>query len=310
MSKKVVVVAGGNSRERAISLKTGNECAKALKKIGYKVLIIDPKKKPLLDIEKRKTKLIFNALHGKDGEDGLAQSIFEYLKIPYTHSGVISSMKAMDKEISKKIFLKYKVLTPPFIIVDKKEKEIEKKNLKLSLIINKINFPVVIKPVSEGSSIGVKICKDFKSLSSSIKHILKDYGRIMLEEFIPGQEIQVAVMRNKAIGAIELRPKRKFYDYKAKYLKSSKTEHIMPAKISNKKYLEVLKIAEKVHKYFKCRGVTRSDFRFNNNKFYLLEINTQPGMTKLSLVPEIAKYKNISFIKLIKDLVLDAGLKK
>ena len=140
--------------------------------------------------------------------------------------------------------------------------------------------------------------------------MLKTYDTLILENFIDGQEIQVAVLNGKALGAIELKPKRKFYDYKAKYLKSAKTDHVMPANISEKKYNEVLKIAERTHKILGCRGVTRSDFKLANNKFYLLEINTQPGMTNLSLVPEIANFKNISFDKLVLKLILDASLNK
>ena len=133
---------------------------------------------------------------------------------------------------------------------------------------------------------------------------------MIIENFIGGQEIQVAVLNGKALGAIELKPKRKFYDYKAKYTKSAKTDHIMPANIPQKKYYEVLKIAQRTHKILGCRGVTRSDFKFNNNKFYLLEINTQPGMTKLSLVPEIAAHKGIKFIQLIEWILKDASKKK
>ena len=140
--------------------------------------------------------------------------------------------------------------------------------------------------------------------------MLKTYNTLILENFIDGQEIQVAVLNGEALGAIELKPKRKFYDYKAKYLKSAKTDHVMPANISEKKYNEVLKIAERTHKILGCRGVTRSDFKFANNKFYLLEINTQPGMTDLSLVPEIANFKNIPFDKLVLKLILDASLNK
>jgi len=139
---------------------------------------------------------------------------------------------------------------------------------------------------------------------------MKSYKRVMIEEFIAGREIQVAIMGNKKLGAIELKPKRKFYDYKAKYEKSSKTKHIMPAGLTKKKYMQILKISEKAHKVINCRGVTRSDFKFFNDKFYMLEINTQPGMTNLSLVPEIAKYKKISFINLVKKIVDDASVNK
>ena len=306
--KKILVVLGGNSKEREVSVKTGRACIGAIKRLGYKVQEFDPKKKSFLNIKKDEPDIIFNALHGEEGEDGFAQIFFEFSKIPYTHSGVISSMNAMNKLISKKIFIKYKIKVPSYVFLDKK-KYIDSK-LRKELKIKKLKFPLVVKPNSEGSSIGVKICKNLFILRENIKSLFKTYDSLIIENFIGGQEIQVAVLNGKALGAIELRPKRKFYDYKAKYLKSAKTNHIMPANISKKKYDEVLKIAEKAHKILGCRGVTRSDFKFLNEKFYLLEINTQPGMTDLSLVPEIANYKNITFDSLVKKLILDASLNK
>ena len=308
VKKKILVVLGGNSREREISLKTGKACIVAIKKLGYKVKIFDPKKKSFFDIKKSNSDIIFNALHGEEGEDGYAQSFFEYSKIPYTHSGVLSSMNAMNKLISKKIFVKHKITTPKYEVINKRDYVF--KNLKRAIKIKKLEYPMVIKPNNEGSSIGVKICKNFISLKKNINILLNTYDTLIIENFIGGQEIQVAVLNGKALGAIELKPKRKFYDYKAKYTKSAKTDHIMPANIPQKKYYEVLKIAQRTHKILGCRGVTRSDFKFNNNKFYLLEINTQPGMTDLSLVPEIASYRKISFKKLIQKLILDASLNK
>ena len=305
--KKILVVLGGISRERDVSLKSGTACASALKDLGYNVNFFDPKKKQFNTINKRNVDIIFNALHGEFGEDGIAQSFFEYLKIPYTHSGVISSMQAMDKVISKKIFKFKKILSPRYFVINN---QVDFKNIKTKIKINKLRLPIVIKPTNEGSSIGVFVCINLKDLENKFKNLRKKYKDIIFEQFIPGQEIQVATMKNKALGAIELRPKRKFYDYKAKYLKSAKTDHIMPANINKKKYLEVLKIAEKTHKALHCKGVTRCDFKFYKNKFYLLEINTQPGMTSLSLVPEIAKYRKISFKKLINDLVLDASINR
>ena len=307
-NKKILVVLGGNSKEREISIKTGKACVKAIKRMGYKVEIFDPKFKSFFNISKSKSDVIFNALHGEEGEDGFAQSFFEYSKIPYTHSGVIASMNAMNKLIAKKIFIKNRIKTPAFFIINKKIFNI----YKIKKIIKKsvLKFPLVVKPNNEGSSIGVKICKNIFSFNKNIKKLFKTYNMLIVENFIAGQEIQVAVLGNKAIGAIELKPARQFYDYKAKYEKAAKTNHIMPANLNKKKYNEVLKIAEKTHKILKCRGVTRSDFKFYRNKFYLLEINTQPGMTDLSLVPEIAEYKKISFDKLIKKLILDASINK
>ena len=306
--KKILVVLGGNSREREISIKTGKACTAAIKRLGYNVTTFDPKKKSFFEIKNSKSNVIFNALHGEEGEDGYAQSFFEYSKIPYTHSGVLSSMNAMNKIVSKKIFKKNKINTPRFEFIKKKNYNFSK--FTKLIRVKKLDFPLVVKPNNEGSSIGVKICKNFKTLKKSIEILFKTYDTLMIENFIGGQEIQVAVLNGKALGAIELKPKRKFYDYKAKYLKSAKTDHIMPANISKKKYNEVLKIAERTHRILDCRGVTRSDFKFIKNKFYLLEINTQPGMTDLSLVPEIANYKKISFDKLVLSLILDASLNK
>ena len=173
----------------------------------------------------------------------------------------------------------------------------------------KINYPVVIKPVSEGSSIGVKICKNILELKRASNYLFKRYTELILEPFIGGQEIQVAVLNNVPIGAIELKPKRKFYDYTAKYSKAAKTEHIMPANLKKSKYREVLKIAKKAHIALGCKGITRSDFKYFNNKFYFLETNTQPGMTSLSLVPEIADY-GISFENLVEKILLNASINR
>ena len=255
-----------------------------------------------------KVDVIFNALHGKDGEDGVSQSYFEYLRIPYTHSGVISSFNAMNKIISKEIFIKNKIKTPNFFVLSKSEFDVNK--IKKNLIKKKITFPVVVKPINEGSSIGVELCKNSKKLTKEMIKLFKKYDSLIVEKFIGGQEIQVAVINNSALGAIELIPKRLFYDYKAKYTKQAKTEHIMPAKLSKNKYKEVLKIAEKAHRVLKCKGVTRSDFKFLNNKFNLLEINTQPGMTSLSLVPEIANYRGITFENLVEKILLDASINR
>jgi D-alanine-D-alanine ligase len=308
--KTILVVQGGVSNEREISLKSGSACIKALKQLKYKIISFDPAKEHLSKIKqyKKKIHLIFNALHGRDGEDGVVQSYFEYFKIPYTHSGIMSSMNSMDKIVSKKIFKKNNLLTANYIPLNSVN---YKKFLKEKLLKNlNLNYPLVVKPSNEGSSIGVEICKSFKQLKKSIIKLIKKYKTLIIENYIPGQEIQVAVINGKALGAIELKPKRKFYDYKAKYSKSALTKHVMPADISINSYNNVLKLAEKAHRILNCRGVTRSDFKFINNKFYLLEINTQPGMTNLSLVPEIAKYAGITFKELIKKIIDDASINR
>ena len=306
--KTILVVCGGTSSERDVSLKSGKACSNAIKNLKHKVLSFDPAKENFTKIIKYKPDLIFNALHGRDGEDGIAQSYFEYFQIPYTHSGILSSMNAMDKIISKKIFKKNKIRTPNYIELNSinyrnvlKEKNIFKSSL---------DYPLVLKPSNEGSSIGVKMCKDLIELRKNVKELIKKHKTLIIENFIGGQEIQVAVVNGKSLGAIELKPKRKFYDFKAKYSKSAQTIHLMPANLPNKKYKEVLVLAKKAHNALKCRGVTRSDFKFKDNKFYLLEINTQPGMTSLSLLPEIAKYSGISFKNLVKNIIDDASINR
>ena len=294
---------GGESGERKISFLTGKACSKALKKKGYKVRALDAKGHFVEKLKKLKPKIVFNALHGKYGEDGFVQSILESLKIPYTHSGILSSSLAMDKELSRILFKKNNIKTPKYFLLHKGYKENFKKKIKEK----KIKFPIVVKPVNEGSSLGVYICKNKKQFDKNYKKLDNEYNKVLIEEYIPGKEIQVAVMGNKALGAIELIPTRKFYDYEAKYSTKAKTKHIMPAPLTKKKYNEVLFVAKKAHKILGCRGVTRSDFRFFKNKFYLLETNTQPGMTKLSLVPEIAHYCGINFEDLVTWMVKDAS---
>ena len=304
MKKKILVLCGGISKERLISLETGKEVEKELKKNKYKVTRCEPDDNLLNKIQLYKPDVIFNALHGQFGEDGYIQTILETQKIPYTHSGVIASSIAMDKEISKKIFIKNNILTPKYMKFNFKKNKI---NI-IKAIEKKLNFPVVIKPINEGSSVHVHICNK-KNIIKKLKK-LSIYNQILIEEFIPGREIQVAIMGNKNLGVIELKPKRKFYDYKAKYNSNAKTEHLIPVKLNKKDLKKIVNITLKAHKVIGCRGITRSDFKFYKGKFYLLEINTQPGMTKLSLVPEIARYKGISFIKLIEWILKDASINR
>ena len=304
MKKKILIISGGISKERLISLDTGLQVANELKKNGYKVKICEPNNNLKKNISQFKPAVIFNALHGQFGEDGYIQTILESFKIPYTHSGVIASSIAMDKEISKKIFISNKISTPKFIIYS-----FNNENLNLIKEIDrKLKFPVVVKPINEGSSVNVYICtkKNIKKILNS----MKSYKRVMIEEFIAGREIQVAIMGNKKLGAIELKPKRKFYDYQAKYNSKAKTLHIIPVDITKKKLEEVMNMALRAHQIIGCKGISRSDFKFNNNKFYILELNTQPGMTKLSLVPEIANYNGIKFIKLLEWIINDSSTKR
>ena len=304
MKKKILILCGGISKERLISLETGKQVANELKKNKYKVLICEPDNTLLKKIKIFKPNIIFNALHGQFGEDGYIQSILETQKIPYTHSGVIASSIAIDKIISKKIFIKNNILTPKYIKFNYQESKINV----IKTIEKKLGFPVVIKPINEGSSVHVHICNK-KNIVKKLSQ-LSAYNEILIEEFIPGREIQVAIMGNKNLGVIELKPKRKFYDYEAKYNINANTEHVIPVNLNKRDLKKITYITSKAHRVIGCRGVTRSDFKFYKEKFYLLEINTQPGMTKLSLVPEIAKYAGMSFIKLIEWILKDASINR
>jgi len=307
MKKKVLILGGGISKERLISLETARAVYKALIKKNYKVIICEPDGNLTNKIKSFKPNIVFNALHGQFGEDGYIQTVLESQKVKYTHSGVLASSIAMDKEISKKIFIKKKILTPKYIKFNfSKSNKIDKKLI--FMIQKKLKFPVVIKPINEGSSVNVYICSKKNFIQNLKKLVL--YKEILIEEFIPGREIQVAILGNRKLGAIEIKPKRKFYDYEAKYNVKAKTKHIIPVEMSKKNLEKVLNIALKAHNSIGCKGVTRSDFKFYKNRFFLLETNTQPGMTKLSLVPEIAAYAGMSFINLIEWILKDASTRR
>ena len=300
MKKKIAVLLGGISAERNVSLKTGKHVSKSLKKQGYQVkeIKVTANKKNLIkSLKKFKPDFIFNALHGTFGEDGQIQKLLDKLKINYSHSNAKTSEIAMDKKKTKNVFKKIGVPYPNDIQVNKIN--FRKKIKQLSF-----QFPLVIKPVSEGSSLGVKICKNLNELK---RYKLKKNINYLIEEYIPGRELTVGIFKNKALDVIELKTKKKFYDYKSKYTKGI-TTYIIPAKIPKNIERKCKKYTEKIHKFLKCKGITRTDFRFDEKKtfgkeLFVLEINTQPGMTPLSLVPMMAKYKGISFDKLIEKII-------
>jgi D-alanine-D-alanine ligase len=303
--EKITVLMGGMSAEREVSLDSGKACAKALNELGFDVTSLDAKDDFIEKLIRNRPDKVFNALHGKFGEDGSIQGLLEHLKIPYTHSGILSSAIAMDKLTSKKIFKDAKINTPEYLVIKNLE---DFKN-------SKIGYPCVIKPNDEGSSVGVYIFNELKkSNEDTIISLLKKYNFLILEKYIPGREIQVAVMGSKALGAIEIIPTRSFYDYEAKYSSSAKTKHIIPVSMNELDYKKILDMALEAHNILGCRGVTRSDFRYNEydkvNNIYILEVNTQPGMTNLSLVPEIANYNGISFNELVKWIINDASINR
>jgi D-alanine-D-alanine ligase len=300
MSKKktVAVLMGGWSGERDVSLTSGKEILNALQNSGYKAIPIDVSRN-MEDILQSLTPppdVAFNALHGKWGEDGRIQAILEILNIPYTHSGLTASCLAMNKHVAKQLFVQAGLKTPSGFVA--KVSDILKEQL--------MPFPYVLKPLQEGSSLGVSIIREVNDVLEW--HKTWDFGDdVLIEEYIPGKEIQVAVMGDRALGAIEIVPKEGFYDYTAKYTEG-KALHVMPAGLHPVSYERALDLALKAHQVLGCSGVSRVDFRYDDTKgvpgeFYVLEVNTQPGMTPLSLVPEIAAHVGISFEQLLEWMV-------
>ena len=302
--KHVAVLKGGWSAEREVSLVSGAACAKALREVGYQVTEIDMKSDIAEVLERVKPDVVFNALHGRFGEDGCVQGLLELMGIPYTHSGVLASSVAMDKPMAKRIFEAAGLRCPKGIIVSREQ----------MMKGDPMKRPYVAKPANEGSSVGVKLV--FEGDNFFFTPDNWELGdSVLVEEYIPGREITVAVLNDKPLGVTEIRPKAGFYDYANKYT-DGKTEHLCPAPLPAEKLEEVKELALTAHRALGCRGLSRSDFRYDDTKgepragdgFYILEINTQPGMTPLSLSPEIAAHAGISFNNLVRMLVEDARL--
>lgn len=296
----VAVLMGGWSAEREVSLVSGRAVMQALGELGYRVTPIDVGRDLAVVLGEVKPDVAFNALHGRWGEDGAVQGLLEVLNIPYTHSGVLASAVAMDKPVAKHLFAGAGIPCAEGVVVTRDS----------FLASEPLPRPFVVKPLNEGSSVGVHIVQPGDNWTGRCDQWPLP-PRVLVERYIPGREIQVAVMDGKALGAIEIRPKQGFYDYAAKYT-AGLAEHLMPAPIAKSAYERVLDFAERAHRELGCRGVTRADFRYDEDAdaFYILEINTQPGMTPLSLVPEIAAHRNISFAALVDWLVSDAGVER
>lgn len=304
---KVAVLMGGWSAEREVSLSSGNACAGALERAGFEVEKIDAARDTVVaTLLKMKPDVVFNALHGKWGEDGCAAALLETLQIPYTHSGVLASSLAMHKEKSKTIFV-----AAGLPVAESKLVAIEEAAAKHPMAL-----PYVVKPVAEGSSVGVHIVT---SASNGPATVILDeraiFGNeVMVERFIPGKELTCAVMGDTALGVIDIVPQVGWYDYKAKYAKGGST-HILPADIPKDVYKRCQQVALAAHRALGCRGVSRSDFRYDDTpggtgELVLLEVNTQPGMTGTSLVPELAAHAGHSFEDLVTWMVNDASLNR
>ncbi len=315
MALTITILSGGFSRERKISLMSGKAVKKALDSLSYNAIEIDVDSNTAEKLKKINPDLAFIALHGPYGEDGCIQGLLEILGIKYTHSGVMASAIAMNKAMSKHIFRSLGIDTPKGYIISRGD--ILKNNIK-------IDYPYVLKPINEGSSIGVHITfshEDYLKLKNMFSVIpVHDAGieeeepvwttrdLMIIEEYIPGIELHTAVLLDEAAGTMEIRPKNKFYDYKAKYTNGF-AEHIFPAEIPDNIYEMTLEHALKVHRFLGCKTISRSDFRYNpkDNTLKMLEINTHPGFTELSLVPEIAKLtKGIDFNELVKIIIEDS----
>jgi D-alanine-D-alanine ligase len=302
-STHVAVLMGGWSAEREVSLASGKACAEALRMAGFEVTIIDADRAIAATLSELRPDVAFNALHGKWGEDGTVQGVLETLQIPYTHSGVLASALAMDKPTARRLFAQAGLACAEGRVCTRAEVTSG----------HVMAPPYVIKPLNEGSSVGVEIVFEGDNVPLARDWPFGD--RVLVERYIPGREVQVAVMGDRALGAIEIRPKGRFYDYEAKYTEG-KAEHLMPAPIGEKAYAEALRIGAAAHAALGCRGVTRTDLRYDDTfaasrgasgRFVVLEVNTQPGMTPLSLVPEIAQHTGIGFGELVSWMVEDAS---
>jgi D-alanine-D-alanine ligase len=291
---------GGWSVEREVSLVSGEAVAQALAEQDCRVSKVDVGRDIAARLAELEPDVVFNALHGRYGEDGCVQGLLEVMNIPYTHSGVLASALAMNKPLAKDVFHNAGITCPEGVVT------------RLDTLAPGKPWapPIVIKPINEGSSVGVRIVLEGENWSGEELAEWSYGDDVLIERFIPGREIQVAVMGERALGAIEIRPKGRFYDYDTKYTEGM-AEHVMPAPLAEADYAEALRISLLAHKTLGCRGVTRADLRYDDTngtpgRFYLLEVNTQPGMTPLSLVPEIAAHAGISFGALVASLVEEA----
>jgi D-alanine-D-alanine ligase len=301
MAKHVAVLMGGWSAEREISLRSGKTCAAALARLGYRVTPIDVTRDIAATLKEVKPDIALNVLHGRPGEDGTLQGLLEILGIPYSHSGVLASALAMQKDCAKTLFRAAGVPVAEDLVATRLEAA--KRHL--------MPPPYVVKPLAEGSSVGVFIVTE--AHPHPPQELFRDdwpFGdKVMVERYIPGKELTCAVLGDRALDVIEIVPATRFYDYEAKYAAGG-SKHVLPAQILPNVYQEVRRLALAAHNALGCRGVSRADFRYDDQgtgKLVCLEVNTQPGMTETSLVPELATYAGIAFDELVRWMVEDAS---
>ena len=292
--KKIGVLCGGTSSEREISLMSGKAVYNAIKKLGLKVVLIDVNKNVARKLVKEKIDLAYITLHGTPGEDGTIQGMLEIMGIPYTGCGVFSSAATIDKIISKKMFEAAKIPTAKWTIIEKLKP------------FEEISYPVVVKPASQGSAIGISIVKNKKEFEKAVKLAFSYEDRILVEKYIKGVEVTAGVLNGNPLPVVETVPKGKFYDFKSKYTVGQST-HIIPARLSEKVLKKIQNIALKVYDEFRCNGTCRVDMIVDkNNDIYVLEVNTLPGMTQTSLFPDAAKHMGLSFENLVLEILKSA----
>jgi D-alanine-D-alanine ligase len=297
MSKHVAVLMGGWSAEREVSLVSGAAVTQSLKRTGHQVTAVDVQR----DMGALVTRLyprpdvIFNALHGRFGEDGCVQGLLNILGVPYTHSGLLASALAMDKPMAKRLFAAAGIPVAEHTMA----------TCEAIMAGDVMPRPYVVKPANEGSSVGVQIVQEGSNLPAFDLKTWSPKRVMMVERFIPGRELTVAVMGDKALAVTEITTHRGFYDYDAKYAQGGSI-HVIPAPVDKRFYDEAMRLAERAHATLGCRGVSRADLRFDGKKIYVLEVNTQPGMTPTSLVPEQAAHVGISFDDLVQWMVDNA----
>jgi len=300
-AKKIGVLMGGLSAEREVSLKSGAAVHRALLARGYNAVVIDVGRDLAGRLAEEKVEVAFISLHGRYGEDGSVQGLLELTGIPYTGSGVLASALAMDKAFAKKIFAASGLTITPYVVFREGDTA--------SVSSLPFTLPVVVKPSREGSSVGVSIVKTAEDFPGAVAGAFSHDSEILVEKYIKGREIQVGILDEKGIGAIEIVSKNEFYDFEAKYTDGMAT-HIMPAELPRDQYDDLLKLGERAHAALGCSGYSRVDFIVTAEKdAYLLEVNTLPGMTALSLLPEIAQHTGVCFEELVERILLSASLK-
>lgn len=306
MGKHVAVLMGGWSAEREVSLRSGKACAEALERLGYRVSRIDVGRDIASVLVTVKPDVALNVLHGRPGEDGTLQGVLEILGIPYSHSGVMASAVAMQKDIAKQLFRAADVPVPEGLVASRFD----------AAKAHLLPPPYVVKPVAEGSSVGVfVVTEDHAHPPQELTRSDWAFGdRVIVEKFIPGKELTCAVMGEEALGVIEIVPTVRFYDYEAKYAPGG-SKHLLPAQVLPFVYQLTRRLALAAHRALGCRGVSRADFRYDDRiegaeELVCLEVNTQPGMTETSLVPELAAHAGITFDELVRWMVEDASLNR